>query len=795
MANLRVGIAIAAAVGAHLAFAAPAPDGARAELTVFPTNLIVTETATATIHLHLPPFKGQLADHPPFSSRFPPSFAADFIPRDRELRLHTLRERRNNENWWHYTLAVPVKATKAGRIELQSVRVRVPDPNSASFFSFGEPTRLRWDLVTNPAHFEAHEPPEAGRPDSYCGAICRRFSAVAKLDAIVCTAGDPLTLTVDVTGDFEADAIRPPSVAALNGSAFKPDMGSFKAKPVDGGRRYTWRVRAVKAGTGELPAIPISYYDIAKRMYVAANTEPIPVQVKAGAQVSLGNFDDGEEEAFPMPDGLDFPPPGNGKDDFTLRRALSLATHATTAKDFAAAAAAYSDYLESTNPKGADAALHYSNLGAILYFAEKPRESLAAFTRAERAVGATPASIRGVKAAIARMKNDPRADLPLARTLFPFYFRYSLKGRIAFAALAALGTFLLFFLAAKCGRRLSVLAAAATIAGAAQAQFHFNFARMGGGGGAVSATARLEPASPVTGEQAVFVLSFKTEKGEKIDETLNVMGLPGPSDGAHYSQMTRISDTEFKLPVRFLAPFSNELSLVAHGMAARETSSGNFHSVSKHSFSAAMPPFNVHVRPLPAAGRPADFSGAIGRRFRLRERLEPSTVHPGDLVTATYVLEFDGYAPDDLVPKLSGLGKDFKAYELKEVEKTPRSRTWRQMLVPETTNAVAGAIAEIPYYDLDRRAYSVARAVRPRLTFLSAEAASTENTSVLVDAPAAAVGAATGSDRSVELHFAPSDSSPKIATLPPGVPTRETARRNGWIRLESDRAAGWAREK
>ena len=262
------------------------------------------------------------------------------------------------------------------------------------------------------------------------------------------------------------------------------------------------------------------------------------------------------------------------------------------------------------------------------------------------------------------------------------------------------------------------------------------------------------------------------------------------------SQLERVSDAEFRLPVRFLAPFSNELSLVVHGMAVRESGSRNFHSVSQRSFASRLAPFAVEVKPLPAKGRPADFSGAIGRRFVMRERLEPSTVHPGDLVTATYSLAFEGYAPKELEPKISGLSKDFKTYEMKEISRTARSITWQQMLVPETTNAVVGASAEVSYYDLDRRMYSVASAVRPRLTFLSAKAASTENTSVVVDAPAAA--SSDDGDRSskpIELRFAPSETSPKIATLPPGTPVRELARRNGWRRVESDRAIGWTKER
>ena len=81
------------------------------------------------------------------------------------------------------------------------------------------------------------------------------------------------------------------------------------------------------------------------------------------------------------------------------------------------------------------------------------------------------------------------------------------------------------------------------------------------------------------------------------------------------------------------------------------------------------------------------------------------------------------------------------------------------------------------------------------LTFVSAEAASTENTRVMVDEAAEAAGPQTEDGRaaSVVLRFAPSEKSPVVATLPPGTETRETCRRNGWRRLDSARGAGWMR--
>ena len=80
-----------------------------------------------------------------------------------------------------------------------------------------------------------------------------------------------------------------------------------------------------------------------------------------------------------------------------------------------------------------------------------------------------------------------------------------------------------------------------------------------------------------------------------------------------------------------------------------------------------------------------------------------------------------------------------------------------------------------------------------KLTFISAEASSTENTRVMVNDADAAPHAAGDALASLTLRFAPGAKSPVVVTLPPGTAVRETGRWNGWRRLESDRGAGWTR--
>jgi len=211
-------------------------------------------------------------------------------------------------------------------------------------------------------------------------------------------------------------------------------------------------------------------------------------------------------------------------------------------------------------------------------------------------------------------------------------------------------------------------------------------------------------------------------------------------------------------------------------------------------FRIGLKPARIAVKPLPEQGRPLDFGGAVGRSFRIAQRLSPDRVHPGDLVTAEYRLDFDGYCPSNAEVRVENLPSEFKAYEVKETARDAKSVTWRQILVPRTVSATNSALVSFCFYNLRTKRYERTVANPFKLTFVSSEAASTENTRVMVNASAEASSASAAgavSKASLALRFAPSDKSPVVLTLPPDAETRETGRCNGWVRLESSRGAGW----
>lgn len=321
----------------------------------------------------------------------------------------------------------------------------------------------------------------------------------------------------------------------------------------------------------------------------------------------------------------------------------------------------------------------------------------------------------------------------------------------------------------------------------------------------ISGKAHLEPSQVVIGEPCAIVIELAVDKGLGIED-LQVGGLPDAATGVVYGDgFENLADValatnrvlkRFRLPVRFLKTREEDIRLLLQGMQVSRQQQGGMSFSSSSSFSTRLPAFRLAVQPLPAARKPVDFSGAIGTTFAMKQNLSSDHVHPGDLVTATYELTYDGYCPSNVWPRIERLSREFKAYDPKEIARTAKSITWTQILVPRTTAATNTPLVSLDFYNVRTKRYEVARAYPKTIHFVSATAASTENTAVVIatektpDGPSAP---ASSSTETLVLRLAPSEKSPVIATLPASTPARVLSQAKGWRRVETARAIGWTR--
>ena len=135
-------------------------------------------------------------------------------------------------------------------------------------------------------------------------------------------------------------------------------------------------------------------------------------------------------------------------------------------------------------------------------------------------------------------------------------------------------------------RRLSILLAAGALL-SAQAQFFNLFQKGPSVNTDVTGMARLEPSSVVVGQPCAVLLELDVEKSIGI-ENLQVGGLPDADGGkvVYGDGFENLADGKsakagrivkrFRLPVRFLAPVTQDVSMVVQGMATVQAPGGLF---------------------------------------------------------------------------------------------------------------------------------------------------------------------------------------------------------------------------
>lgn len=131
--------------------------------------------------------------------------------------------------------------------------------------------------------------PEEGRPAWYRGAVGQYdISATAK--PLEVTVGDPITLTLSVTGTGRLDLLQPPPLPDLPEltRGFKVPTDPLAGEVQGNVKIFTQSIRATSDAVKEIPAIPFAFFNPAQGKYETVRSKPIPLQVKPADRLSSG---------------------------------------------------------------------------------------------------------------------------------------------------------------------------------------------------------------------------------------------------------------------------------------------------------------------------------------------------------------------------------------------------------------------------------------------------------------------------------------------------------------------------
>ncbi len=161
------------------------------------------------------------------------------------------------------------------------------DPFFRQFFG-GE--RRPLTLRSEPLQLEVLPLPDAGKPAGFSGAV-GRFTLHVDAAPLKLAAGDPVTVTVTITGEGDLDGIRPPAFAEGDDLKVYPPqtvpqpVGSPGTAPPSGQGRAVFEQVVIPArpGTITLPELRFSYFDPDAAAYRTVSGPPIVLGVAPAA--------------------------------------------------------------------------------------------------------------------------------------------------------------------------------------------------------------------------------------------------------------------------------------------------------------------------------------------------------------------------------------------------------------------------------------------------------------------------------------------------------------------------------
>jgi len=130
--------------------------------------------------------------------------------------------------------------------------------------------------------------PNEGRPVNFSGLV-GRYSIATTASPVIVNVGDPITLTIMVGGEL-LRLVDMPDLAAMPEIADNFRIPTSQSVPkVSGNRKiFTQTIRAIHDQVTEIPAIPLSYFDVDQGTYFTTYSDAIPLEVMATKVVTAG---------------------------------------------------------------------------------------------------------------------------------------------------------------------------------------------------------------------------------------------------------------------------------------------------------------------------------------------------------------------------------------------------------------------------------------------------------------------------------------------------------------------------
>ncbi len=171
------------------------------------------------------------------------------------------------------------------------------DPFFNDFFGGGKQGVYRTEVIpANEPSLRVMPVPEAGKPENFSGLI-GAYEISTEAAPLEVNVGDPITLTIKVSGPFTAE-VKAPSLAFLESGGFKVPEEISPGVTAGDAKVFTQTIRAKGAEIKEIPALELSFFNTKTGRYETNRSQPIALTVHPTRIVTAQDAEGGAERVI-----------------------------------------------------------------------------------------------------------------------------------------------------------------------------------------------------------------------------------------------------------------------------------------------------------------------------------------------------------------------------------------------------------------------------------------------------------------------------------------------------------------
>jgi hypothetical protein len=267
-----------------------------AEVTCDEPRLYVGQKARLTLSIYVKParFGDRLLSDRDMLSQFRGS---SFGPFPQEVSMGETRRPGPDgkpEHYYTYKTQADVVLDRPGPLPLDDVALSLYYPTRFGRDLFGELTitgQRRIRVTPTLPDIEVQPLPVEGRPAGFAGAV-GRLALSARARPTTVRVGDPIELTIDISGDGPIETLPAPTLGAQSdlAEAFRIPTESLAGAVERGRKRYTQTLRPKRPDVTAIPPIEYPYFDPQRGEYVVARSAPIPITVSVAEQLEASDL-------------------------------------------------------------------------------------------------------------------------------------------------------------------------------------------------------------------------------------------------------------------------------------------------------------------------------------------------------------------------------------------------------------------------------------------------------------------------------------------------------------------------